>query len=161
MLLSAERVGPTGRVYGLDASTDMLELARNNAEQADATGVEFLHGSIEEIPLPAGCVDVVISNCVINLSSDKPRVFGEVCRVLRPGGRVGISDVIADDKTSPAQRAASARRVGCVAGVLSVGEYRGMLSAAGLVEVSVTRSADHGDGVHSAIIRATKPITAD
>ena len=157
VLLSASRVGPEGHVYGVDASTDMLQLARRNADETGATNVEFLHGTIEDLPLGAGSVDVVISNCVINLASDKPAVFAEVVRVLRPGGRVGISDVIADDESAPAERIQAAQRVGCVAGVLTIGDYRSMLTAAGLVEVSIERTAGHGDGVHSAIIRATKP----
>ncbi|MGH3345205.1 MAG: methyltransferase domain-containing protein [Carbonactinosporaceae bacterium] len=160
-LLSAKRVGPEGKVYCLDASADMLALARRNAEQAGATNVEFLHGSIEEIPLPDRCVDVVISNCVINLSSDKARVFAEVFRVLRFGGGLGISDVIADDETSPAHFADAAHRVGCVAGVLTNGEYRSMLTVAGLVDTTITLTADHGDGMHSAIIQAARPMAAD
>jgi SAM-dependent methyltransferase len=161
VLLSAKRVEPGGRVYGLDASADMLELAQRNADQAGAANVEFLHGGIEAIPLPAQSVDVVISNCVVNLSSDKPQVFAEIFRVLRPGGRLGISDVVADNDCPPAQRMETARRVGCVAGVVTQGEYLSMLTAAGLVNASVTLTADHGDGVHSANIRASKPVTAD
>jgi SAM-dependent methyltransferase len=160
VLLSARRVGPDGHVYGVDASADMLHLARRNATQAGAANAEFLHGSIEDLPLPANAVDVVISNCVINLSPDKDAVFAEIVRVLRPGGRLGISDVIADDDSSPAERMQAAQRVGCLAGVLTIGEYRAMLVAAGLVDVAITRTADHGDGVHSAIIQATKPINA-
>jgi SAM-dependent methyltransferase len=161
VLLSSKRVGPDGRVYGLDASTDMLELAGTNAREAGAANVEFLHGGIESVPLPAQSIDVVISNCVINLSDDKAAVFGEISRVLRPGGRVGISDVIADDDSAPAQRMQTARRVGCVAGVLTRGEYEHMLAGAGLVRASVTPTADHGDGVYSAIIQAAKPQAAD
>jgi SAM-dependent methyltransferase len=162
VLLSAKRVGPDGHVYGVDASADMLELARHNADQAGAANVEFLHGSIEDLPLPANAVDVVISNCVVNLSPDKAAVFGEVVRVLRPGGRLGISDVIADDDSLPSERLQAAQRVGCLAGVLTIGEYRARLVAAGLVDVSITRTADHGDGVHSAIIQASKSAaTAD
>jgi SAM-dependent methyltransferase len=157
VLLSAKRVGTDGKVYGLDSSVDMLELARSNADQAATGNVEFLHGDIEQVPLPDGCVEVVISNCVINLSSDKPAVFGEIHRVLRPGGRMGISDVIAESDTSPAARARAAQRGLCGTGVLTDGEYRDMLAASGLVNVSVTFTVDHGDGVHSAIIQATKP----
>ena len=160
VLLSARRVGPDGHVYGLDARVDMIELARRNAQEALAANVEFLHGSIEDVPLPANAVDVVISNCVINLSPDKAAVFAEVFRVLRPGGRLGISEVIADDDSAPAERWQAAQRVGCVAGVLTISECRSLLVAAGLVEVAIERTADHGDGVHSAIIQATKP-TAD
>jgi len=157
VLLSARRVGPDGHVFGVDASADMLDLARSNAEQAGAANVEFLHGSIEDLPLPANSVDVVISNCVINLSDDKAAVFAEIVRVLRPDGRVGISDVIADDESSPAERMQAAQRVGCLAGVLTLGAYQSMLAAAGLADVSIRRTAEHGDGVHSAIIQATKP----
>jgi SAM-dependent methyltransferase len=157
VLLSARRVGSGGKVYGLDASLDMLRLARRNAEEAGAANLEFLHGNIEHVPLPDACVDVVLSNCVINLSGDKPSVFSEIFRVLRPGGRVGISDVIADDDMSPVARDRAQHVGDCVAGVLTDGEYRSMLAAAGLVDVAVTRTADHGDGVHSAIIRAIRP----
>lgn len=157
VLLSAKRVGPDGKAYGLDASSDMLQLARRNAALADAANVEFLHGTIEDIPLPDLSVDVVISNCVINLSSDKPAVFGEVFRILRPHGRIGISDVIAEDGTTPEQRAQTEKRVGCVAGALTIGEYHGLLLAAGFVGTSITATIGHGDGIHSAIIQATKP----
>ena len=157
VLLSARRVGPNGKAYGLDASPDMLQLARHNAEQAGAVNVEFLHGTIENVPLPDVSVDVVISNCVVNLSSDKPAVFAEVFRILRPHGRIGISDIVADDETTPDQRAETERRVGCVAGALTIGEYCDLLRAAGFVDASITATNDHGDGVHSAIIKATKP----
>jgi len=161
VLLSAGRVGPGGKVYGLDASADMLELARCNADEAQATNVEFLLGSIEKIPLPAQSVDVVISNCVVNLSSDKPAVFSEVFRVLRPGGRVGISDVVATDDSLPVERMRAAQRVGCVAGVLTISEYQNVLATSGFAGVSIERTTDHGDGVHSAIVQATKPAAAD
>ncbi len=161
VLLSAQRVGPDGKVYGLDASADMVELACVNAHHAGVANVEFLHGSIENVPLPAKSIGVVISNCVINLASDKAAVFAEVFRVLRPGGRLGISDVIADDGSPPARRMQAAQRVGCVAGVLTTGEYESMLTAAGLVRVSVSPTTDHGDGVHSAIIQAARPMAAD
>jgi ubiquinone/menaquinone biosynthesis C-methylase UbiE len=157
VLLSAKRVGPDGKAYGLDASSDMLQLARRNAKQADAANVEFLHGTIEDIPLPDSSVDVVISNCVINLSSDKPAVFGQVFRILRPDGRIGISDVVAEDGTTPEQRSHTEQRVGCVAGALTIGEYSGLLLSAGFVSISITATIDHGDGIHSAIIQATKP----
>jgi SAM-dependent methyltransferase len=157
VLLSARRVGPNGKAYGLDASSDMLQLARRNAEQADAANVEFLHGTIEDIPLPELSVDVVISNCVINLSSDKPAVFGEVFRILRPHGRIGISDVVAEDGTTPEQRARTEQRVGCVAGALTIGDYGDLLLAAGFVGTSITATIGHSDGIHSAIIQATKP----
>ncbi|MEV2271512.1 GNAT family N-acetyltransferase [Nonomuraea africana] len=157
VLLSARRVGPCGKVYGLDASPDMLELARANAAQAGATNVEFLHGTIEAVPLPGHSVDAVISNCVINLSDDKPAVLAEAFRVLRPGGRFGVSDVVTDGPVDPVRRAAAEQRVGCVAGSLTIDEYRDLLRAAGFVGISIRRTADHGDGVHSAIVQARKP----
>ena len=124
VLLSARRVGPTGKAYGLDMTDEMLELARRNAAEAGATNVEFLRGQIEDIPLPAGSVDVVISNCVINLSTDKPAVFASTFRVLKPGGRIGVSDVVAEDHLTAAQRAERGDWVGCIAGALSFAEYR-------------------------------------
>jgi L-amino acid N-acyltransferase YncA/2-polyprenyl-3-methyl-5-hydroxy-6-metoxy-1,4-benzoquinol methylase len=154
VLLSARRVGPYGKVYGLDASPDMIELARRNAAEAGAANVEFLHGTIEDIPLPGQAVDVIISNCVVNLSDDKAAVLAEAFRVLRPGGRLGISDMVTDD---PVRRGAAERRVGCEAGALSVPEYRDLLLATGFVGATITLTADHGDGVHSAIVQATKP----
>lgn len=157
VLLSARRVGPHGKVYGLDASPDMLALARRNAEQAGARNVEFLHGVIEHVPLPDHAVDAVISNCVINLSGDKASVLSEAFRVLRPGGRFGVSDVVVEDDVDQARRLAAEQRIGCVAGALPVGEYRASLAAAGLVGVRITLTADHGDGVHSAIVQAAKP----
>ncbi|WP_214105549.1 GNAT family N-acetyltransferase [Acrocarpospora catenulata] len=146
-----------GKVYGLDASPDMLELARANAAQAGVTNVEFLHGGIEAIPLPGQAVDAVISNCVINLSDDKPAVLAEAFRVLRPGGRFGVSDVVTDGMIDPVRRHAAERRVGCVAGSLEVEEYRTLLRQAGFVGVRIRLTADHGDGVHSAIVQAVKP----
>ncbi|WP_067792297.1 methyltransferase domain-containing protein [Actinomadura formosensis] len=157
VLLSARRVGPTGMAYGLDASQDMLALARAHAAQAGVTNVEFLAGHIEDIPLPDEAVDVVISNCVINLSLDKARVLAEACRVLRPGGRLGISDVIADDGSDPAQRAEAEKRVGCTNGTLTAAEYRHLLLTAGFTDPAVTPTADAGGGLHSAIVQAVKP----
>jgi arsenite methyltransferase len=157
VLLSARRVGPTGTVYGLDMTDEMLALAQRNAEKARATNVHFLKGLIEDIPLPAGSVDVVISNCVVNLSTDKPAVLDEVARVLRPGGRVGISDVVAEDRLSVDERAERGSYVGCVAGALSETEYRSGLEQAGLVDVEVRFTHRVADGMHSAIVRATKP----
>ncbi|GAA4102167.1 GNAT family N-acetyltransferase [Nonomuraea soli] len=157
VLLSAGRVGPHGHVYGLDASAEMVELARRNAEQAGAVNVDFLHGSIEDVPLPDLWVDVVISNCVINLSDDKGAVFAEAFRVLRTGGRLGISDVVSLDDADPALRAEAGQRVGCPAGTLTVGEYRALLQSAGFVNLAIRLTADHGGGVHSAIIQALKP----
>ncbi len=138
VLLSARRVGPSGRVYGLDGSPEMISLARANAAAAGARNVEFLHGSIEEVPLPDGHVDAVISNCVINLSADKPRVLAEAFRVLRPGGRLGVSDVIAGDGTDPGQRAAAEQRAGCTTGTVTAQQYRDQLLAAGFTRVSIT-----------------------
>jgi arsenite methyltransferase len=157
VLLSARRVGPSGKAYGLDMTDEMLDLARRNAAEAGASNVEFLKGQIEAIPLPANTVDVVISNCVINLSTDKPAVFTETFRVLRPGGHFGVSDVIAEDHLSPAQRAERGGWVGCVAGALSVSEYRAGLENAGFTNVEITPTTPVADGMHSAIIKATKP----
>ncbi|MFI6317546.1 GNAT family N-acetyltransferase [Nonomuraea sp. NPDC050556] len=151
VLLSARRVGPYGKAYGLDASPDMIELARHNAAGVD--NVEFLHGTIEAIPLPAHAVDVIISNCVVNLSDDKPAVLAEAFRVLRPGGRLGISDVVTDETFDPT----ALRRVGCEAGALSLEKYGELLASSGFVSTTITLTADHGGGVHSAIVQATKP----
>jgi SAM-dependent methyltransferase len=157
VLLSARRVGPTGIAYGLDMAEEMLELARRNAEQAGATNVEFLRGQIENIPLPEGSVDVVISNCVINLSVDKPAVFASMYRVLRPGGRIGISDVVAEDRLSVEERAERGGWVGCIAGALSLTEYRNGLTDAGFGDVEIVFTQQAADGIHSAIVRASKP----
>ncbi|MFI6300065.1 GNAT family N-acetyltransferase [Nonomuraea sp. NPDC050790] len=157
VLLSARRVGPYGKAYGLDASADMVELARRNAAQAEMTNVEFLHGGIEQIPLPGRSVDVVISNCVINLSDDKAAVLAEAFRVLRPGGRFGVSDVVVDGTADPVRQAAAEQRIGCAAGALRTETYRALLAAAGFVDVTITLTAGHGDGVHSAIVQAVKP----
>jgi len=161
VLLSARRVGPTGKAYGLDMTDEMLELALANAARAKATNVEFLKGTIEAIPLPANTVDVVISNCVINLSTDKPAVFAETFRVLRPGGRIGVSDVVADDSLTAAQRAERGDYVGCVAGALSFTEYREGLEAAGFTAIDITPTHPVADGMHSAIVRASKPATTE
>jgi arsenite methyltransferase len=135
----------------------MLQLARRNATQAGATNVEFLKGHIEQIPLPAETVDVVISNCVINLSVDKPAVLAETFRVLKPGGRLGVSDIVAEDRLTPEQRAERGSYVGCIAGALSKTEYETQLAEAGFTGVSVAFTHPVGDGVHSAIIKATRP----
>ncbi|MEU9474157.1 arsenite methyltransferase [Streptomyces sp. NPDC048191] len=161
VLLSARRVGPTGKAYGVDMTDEMLALALANAEKADATNVEFLKGTIESIPLPANTIDVVISNCVINLSVDKPAVFAETFRVLKPGGRIGVSDVVADDSLSPDQRAERGDYVGCIAGALSFAEYRAGLEAAGFTDIEITPTHSVADGMHSAIVRATKRVTTD
>jgi arsenite methyltransferase len=156
VLLSAKRVGETGLAYGLDMTDEMLALAQSNAREAGARNAIFLKGVIEAIPLPAGSVDVVISNCVINLSTDKPAVLAEIGRVLRPGGRIGISDVVAEDRLSPAERAARGSYVGCIAGALSKGEYEAGLEAAGFEQISVVFTHEVADGMHGAIVKATK-----
>jgi SAM-dependent methyltransferase len=158
VLLSARRVAPGGTAYGLDASPDMLTLARANAAQADVTNARFLHGHIEDIPLPDGHVDVVISNCVINLSADKPRVLAEAFRVLRPGGRLGITDVTADDGSDPGQLAGAEQRAGCGA-TITQARYRDLLQAAGFTGIAITSTHEAGPGLHSAIIQAAKPTT--
>ncbi|MFJ4621724.1 arsenite methyltransferase [Streptomyces sp. NPDC088812] len=157
VLLSARRVGPTGKAYGLDMTDEMLALALANAAKAGATNVEFLKGTIEAIPLPANTIDVVISNCVINLSVDKPAVFAETFRVLKPGGRIGVSDVVADDTLTPAQRAERGDYVGCIAGALSFAEYRRGLETAGFTGIEIAPTHQVADGMHSANVRATKP----
>jgi SAM-dependent methyltransferase len=156
VILSAKRVGPTGHAYGLDMTEEMLELARRNADEAGITNVTFLQGLIEEIPLPDATVDVVISNCVINLSTDKPSVLREIGRVLRPGGRIGISDVVAEDRLEPEQRAERGSYVGCIAGALSTSEYTEGLRAAGFDDVSVAFTHEVADGMHGAIVKAVK-----
>jgi arsenite methyltransferase len=161
VLLSAKRVGSSGRAYGLDMTEEMLQLARRNAAEAGATNVDFLKGQIEAIPLPAATVDVVISNCVVNLSADKPAVFAETFRVLKPGGRIGITDVVAEDQLSPEDRAERGAWVGCIAGALSRAEYEAGLAAAGFTGISVAFTHQVGDGLYSAIIKATKPTSAD
>jgi arsenite methyltransferase len=157
VLLSARRVGPSGFAYGVDMTDEMLQLAAANAERAGATNVEFLKGTIEDVPLPDASVDVVISNCVINLSVDKPKVIAEMFRVLAPGGRLGISDVVAEDHLSPAERAERGEYVGCIAGALSRSEYLDGLAAAGFVDAVVEFTHPAADGMHSATVKATKP----
>jgi arsenite methyltransferase len=160
VLLSAKRVGPTGRAIGVDMTDEMLALAEQNKLEAGATNVEFRKGTIESLPLEDATVDVVISNCVINLAADKSAVFREIARVLRPGGRIGISDVVADDLLTPDQRAERGSYVGCIAGALSFREFRDGLRAAGLADVEVVPTHAVAEGMHSAIIRATKPALA-
>jgi arsenite methyltransferase len=157
VLLSAKRVGPRGFAYGVDMTDEMLELARANAVKAGAANVEFVKGTIEDVPLPDAAVDVVISNCVVNLSVDKPAVLAEMYRVLSPGGRIGISDVVAEDHLTPADRAERGSYVGCIAGALSRREYLDGLAAVGFVDAEVTFTNEAAPGMHSAIVRAIKP----
>jgi SAM-dependent methyltransferase len=156
VILSAKRVGPTGTAYGLDMTDEMLALALRNAREAGVTNVHFLKGVIEQIPLPASSVDVVISNCVINLSTDKAAVLTEIARVLKPGGRVGVSDIVAEDRLSAPDRAERGSYVGCIAGALSKGEYIAGLEAAGFEEVSVEFTHEVADGMHGAIVEGVK-----
>jgi len=160
VLLSARRVGDTGFVYGVDMTDEMLALARANATTAGACNVEFRKGTIENIPLPDAAVDVVISNCVINLSTDKPAVLAEMFRVLTPGGRVGVSDVVAEDHLTPADRAERGSYVGCIAGALTRAEYLDGLTGAGFVDAEVVFTHEAAPGMHGAIVRATKPQEA-
>lgn len=157
VLLSARKVGPKGRAFGVDMTDEMLALARANAAKAGATNVEFVKGTIEAIPLPADSIDVVISNCVINLSVDKAAVLAEMFRVLAPGGRIGISDVVAENHLSPADRAERGSYVGCIAGALSKSEYLDGLAAVGFEDAEVTFTHEAAAGMHAAIIRAVKP----
>jgi arsenite methyltransferase len=156
VILSAKRVGSTGTAYGLDMTDEMLALAQQNAREAGVTNVHFLKGVIENVPLPANSVDVLISNCVINLSTDKPAVLSEIARVLKPGGRLGISDVVAEDRLSPDDRAERGSYVGCIAGALSRGEYVAGLEAAGFEEISVEFTHEVADGMHGAIVKAVR-----
>lgn len=157
VVLSARRVGPTGFAYGVDALDEMLELSRDNARQAGVTNVEFLEGLLEEVPLPDGSIDVVISNCVINLADDKPAVLAEIARLLRPGGRIGVADVVAENHLSGPDRAARGTYADCVAGALSIAEYTDILTEAGFVNVDISLTRTVADGMHSAIIKAIKP----
>ena len=156
VILSAKRVGPTGVAYGLDMTDEMLALALRNAREAGIANAHFLKGVIEDVPLPAESVDVVISNCVVNLSTDKAAVLAEMARVLRPGGRIGISDVVAEDDLTPGDRAKRGSYVGCIAGALSRTEYVSGLEAAGFDDVSVEFTHAVADGMHSAIVKARK-----
>ena len=161
VLLSAKRVGPTGRAIGLDMTDEMLALALRNAADAGATNVEFLKGHIEAIPLPAASIDVVISNCVVNLAADKAAVFREIARVLRPGGRIGITDIVAEDDLSADERAERGSYAGCIAGALSMSEFRSGLEGVGLENVSITPTHSVAAGMVSAIVQATKPARAE
>jgi len=160
VLLSARRVGPAGFAYGVDMTSEMLTLARANAVKAGAHNVEFRQGQIEELPLPGASVDVVIFNCGITLSTDKPAVLAEMFRVLVPGGRIGISDIVAEDHMTPADRIAAGSYTGCIAGALSRAQYLDGLTAAGFTGASVTFTHEAAPGMHAAIIRATKPAAA-
>jgi arsenite methyltransferase len=156
VILSAKRVGPTGVAYGVDMTDEMLALAQRNAREAGIANAHFLKGEIENVPLPAESVDVVISNCVINLSTDKPAVLTEMARVLRPGGRLGISDIVAEDRLTPDERAARGSWCGCVAGALSRAEYVAGLEAAGFEDVSVDFTHEVAEGMHGAIVRGVR-----
>ncbi len=157
VLLAAQQVGPTGYVYGVDMTDEMLAVARANAERAGAENVEFRKGVIEEIPLEDASVDVVISNCVINLSPDKPAVLAEAFRVLAPGGRVRVADVVSDEPLTPERRAELGNYAGCAAGALSRPEYLAELARAGFVDAEVTFTRREPNGVHPALILARKP----
>ncbi len=157
VLLAAQQVGPTGYVYGVDMTDEMLAVARANAERAGAENVEFRKGVIEEIPLEDASVDVVISNCVINLSPDKPAVLAEAFRVLAPGGRVRVADVVSDEPLTPERRAELGNYAGCAAGALSRPEYLAELARAGFVDAEVTFTRREPNGVHPALIFARKP----
>ena len=156
VILSARRVGPTGVAYGVDMTDEMLALAQRNAREAGITNAHFLRGEIEAVPLPSESVDVVISNCVINLSTDKPAVLTEMARVLRPGGRLGISDIVAEDHLTPAERAERGSWCGCVAGALSREEYVAGLEAAGFEDVAVDFTHEVAEGMHGAIVKGVK-----
>jgi len=157
VLLSAKRVGPGGTVYGLDMTDEMLELARENQRKAGLENVEFLKGTIEEVPLPDATVDVIISNCVINLSADKPRVFREAARVLRPGGRFAVSDVVADPDMDEATRRDMEQWTGCIAGALTEEEFRRELELAGFEAVEIEQTHRVHEHAGSAIVRARRP----
>jgi arsenite methyltransferase len=159
-LISARRVGPSGRVIGLDMTDEMLELARANAREAGLDNVKFMKGYIEELPLADESVDVVISNCVINLSADKPRVIRETARVLRPGGRFAVSDVIADSEADHATQSDMAAWTGCIAGALTAGEFRSALEAAGFEQIEILETHRVHEQAASAIIRARLPARA-
>jgi arsenite methyltransferase len=156
VLLSARRVGPTGRAYGLDMTDEMLELARENQRRAGVENAEFVKGAIEDIPLPDDSVDVIISNCVINLSGDKPRVFREAARVLRPGGRLAVTDIVADPDMDEATRADMRQWTGCIAGALTEADFRRELDASGFRGIEVRETHRVHDQAGSAIIRARR-----
>jgi SAM-dependent methyltransferase len=157
VILSAKRVGPAGFVYGIDMTPEMVQAAQANAAEAGVNNAEFRLGLIEELPWAKESIDVVISNCVLNLSADKPRVLREVFRVLVPGGRVGISDVVAEDAVPPEERVRMGQEVGCVAGALSRAEYLAELSGAGFTDGQVEFTHKVAPGMNGAIIKAVKP----
>ena len=156
VILSAKRVGPSGLALGLDMTDEMLALARATALEAGVKNALFLKGLIEDVPLPAESVDVVISNCVVNLSTDKAAVFAEIARVLKPGGRVGVSDIVAEDRLTPTDRGERGSYVGCIAGALSKTEYEEGLREVGLEDVAVVFTHEVADGMHAAIVQAVK-----
>jgi len=160
VLISARRVGPTGRAIGLDMTDEMLELARRNAAEAGVENAEFAKGYIEDMPLPDASVDVVISNCVINLSADKRQVMREVARVLRPGGRLAVSDIIADPDMDEATRADMRQWTGCIAGALSRQEFEDALADAGLTDIEIRETHRVHEHASSAIVRARKPASS-
>jgi ubiquinone/menaquinone biosynthesis C-methylase UbiE len=157
VILAAKRVAPTGVVYGLDMTDEMLALGRQNVDNAGLTNVHFIKGLMEDIPLPPASVDVVISNCVINLSTDKAAVLAETARVLKQGGRLRVSDIVAEDRLTSEERAERGSHVGCIAGALSKGEYEAGLHAAGFREIEVRFTRQVADGIHGAIVKAVKP----
>jgi SAM-dependent methyltransferase len=157
VILSARRVGPTGRTYGVDFLDEMLELATANAAEAGIDNVDFLAATMESVPLPDGAVDVVISNCVINLAPDKAPVFAEMARVVRPGGRIAISDVVVDEMTDPADLT-DEEWAECGAGGLDRETYEALLTAAGFTEVSIVFTHDVGPGLHGAAVTARQPV---
>lgn len=157
VLLAARAVGPDGHVTGVDATAEMVTLATRHATEAGAANVEFRHARMEALPLPDDSVDVVLSNCVLNLSGDKPAAFAEIARVLRGGGRLVASDLVADDALTPADRAERGTHAGCVAGALSFGEYRAELAAAGMVDIELTPEGSDVDGIHRTLVRARAP----
>jgi arsenite methyltransferase len=157
VLLSARRVGPTGRAYGIDMTAEMLELARANQAEAGVTNAEFLEGRIEAVPLPDQSVDVVVSNCVINLSADKPAVFAEAFRMLRPGGRVAFADIAADHEVPADLRADDAAWAACIAGAVTRDRYRAQLTDAGFTDIEIVDSHTVADGFWSVFVRARKP----
>jgi arsenite methyltransferase len=161
VLLSARRVAPTGHVYGIDMTGEMLELARANQRRAGVTNAEFIEGSIEAVPLPDASVDVVLSNCVINLSADKPAVLAEAFRVLRAGGRLAVADVVADQEPDPARRDDLAAWAGCIAGAVTRPHYRSVLADAGFVDIEIIDDHSVADGLSSVFVKARTPASPE